>query len=131
MVLKTSHDQYPPFAEGLTTAPLVSISLHKLEEWDTKESESFFKASKELGFFYLSFEGSELGEKLVSQAEQLHIVQKKFHGMTYAEKDEYAREKLDPFFGYRNLGERTMEDGRIERNENYNVYQTQFIHSTY
>jgi hypothetical protein len=121
MELKTSHHLYPPFPEGLTTAPLVSISLSKLEADDAAESHAFFKASKELGFFYLSMEGSALGEKLVSQAEQLHLVQKEFHSLPNHEKDKFAREKLDPFFGYRILGKREMEDGTIQRDENYNV----------
>lgn len=126
MVLTTSHGQYPPFAEGLTTAPLVSISLNKLEAQDETESRSFFQASKDLGFFYLSMEGSELGEKIVSQAEQLHAIQKQFHSLPNEEKEEFLREKIDPFFGYRILGERKAEDGsgRILRNENYNVNNT-------
>lgn len=121
MVLQTSHDQYPPFAEGLTTAPLVSISLSKLETDDAAESRAFYKASKELGFFYLSMQGSSLGEKIVSQAEQLHVVQKQFHSLPDQTKEEYLREKIDPFFGYRILGTRELEDGSIGRNENYNV----------
>ena len=121
MFLKTSHDQYPPFASDITTAPLVSISLTKLEAHDARESRAFFNASKQLGFFYLSMEGSALGEKLVSQAEQLHVVQKEFHALSNAEKEEFAREKIDPFFGYRILGEFEGENGRVLRNENYNV----------
>ncbi|KAN0099378.1 Clavaminate synthase-like protein [Hyaloscypha variabilis] len=127
MELKTSHHLYPPFPEGLTTAPLVSISLSKLEADDAAESHAFFKASKELGFFYLSMEGSALGEKLVSQAEQLHLVQKEFHSLPNHEKDKFAREKLDPFFGYRILGKREMEDGTIQRDENYNMRKDDLI----
>ena len=121
MVLKTSHHLYPPFADGIITAPLVSISLSKLEADDGAESLAFFKASKDLGFFYLSMEGSALGEKLVSQAEQLHVLQKEFHSLPNQEKDKFAREKIDPFFGYRLMGEKEMEDGTIQRNETYNV----------
>jgi isopenicillin N synthase-like dioxygenase len=121
MVLQTSHHQYPPFAEGLTTAPLVSISLAKLESEDEAESSAFYRASKELGFFYMDMEGSSLGEKIVAQAEQLHVVQKQFHKLPDEVKEEYLREKIDPFFGYRILGEREQEDGTMGRNENYNV----------
>lgn len=121
MVLKTSHHLYPPFAEGITTAPLVSVSLSKLEANDDAESRAFFEASKGLGFFYLDMEGSALGERLVSQAEELHALQKEFHSLSNQEKDEYAREKIDPFFGYRLTGEVEMADGTIQRNETYNV----------
>ncbi|EXJ69879.1 uncharacterized protein A1O5_06952 [Cladophialophora psammophila CBS 110553] len=127
MVLQTSHGQYPPFAEGLPTAPLVSISLRKLEANDDGESHSFFTASKELGFFYLDMEGSALGEKIVAQAEQLHAVQKQFHALPNEEKERFLREKLDPFFGYRILGTREMEDGTVVRNENYNMRKDDLI----
>jgi isopenicillin N synthase-like dioxygenase len=121
MALATSHHLYPPFAEGVTTAPLVSISLAKLETDDTAESQAFFRASKELGFFYLNMEGSALGEKIVSEAEQLHRVQQEFSKLPDEEKDQFAREKLDPFFGYRLLHEGKNKDGVIERDETYNV----------
>ena len=123
MILKTSHHLYPPFAEGVTTAPLVSVSLSKLEANDAAESRAFFQASKDLGFFYMHMEGSALGERLVSQAEQLHTIQKEFHDLSNQEKDEYAREKIDPFFGYRLLGEIEAEDGTKQRSETYNVSQ--------
>src|ERR1700742_4609019 len=121
MPLQTSHNQYPPFASGLRTAPLVSISLAELESNSASESSAFYKASKELGFFYLNMEGSVLGEKIVSQAEQLHVVQKQFHALPDELKEEYLREKIAPFFGYRILGTREQEDGTVGRNENYNV----------
>lgn len=116
----TSHHLYPPFPEEVKTAPLVSISLAKLEANDAAESLAFFKASKELGFFYLNMEGSPLGEKIVALSEQLNQVQKEFHNLPNEEKEQYLREKLDPFFGYRILGEST-EDGVTKRDENYNV----------
>jgi hypothetical protein len=121
MALATSHHLYPPFVEGVETAPLVSISLAKLEANDTAESQAFFKASKELGFFYLNMEGSALGEKIVFGAEQLNRVQQEFSNLPDEEKDQFAREKLDPFFGYRILHEVKNNDGVTRRDENYNV----------
>ncbi|KAH8812530.1 hypothetical protein F5884DRAFT_855827 [Xylogone sp. PMI_703] len=127
MAPKTSHDQYPPFAEGITTAPLVSISLSKLEEYDAGESQAFFKASKELGFFYLNMEGSTLGEKIVSGAEELHRVQQQFHALPNEEKEEFLRQKLDPFFGYRILHEGKDESGVTIRDENYNMRKDDIV----
>lgn len=121
MAPTTSHHLYPPFAEGVVTAPLVSISLAKLEAGDTAESQAFFKASKELGFFYMDMQGSPLGEKLVSGAEQLNSVQQEFAKLPNEEKDRFAREKLDPFFGYRVFNEEKNGDGTARRDENYNV----------
>ena len=118
----TTHHLYPPFPPNITTAPLVSISLAKLEAGDEDESKAFFEASKNLGFFYLNTEGSTLGDKLVSEAEELHEVQQEFFKQPNEEKEQYAREKIDPFFGYRH-GDLNMkdEDGTPKRNETYNV----------
>lgn len=122
MAPATSHHLYPPFPDGVVTAPLVSISLAELEADNVAASEALFKASKELGFFYLEMDGSSLGEKMVLLAEQLNALQKKFDDLPFAEKDQFAREKLHPFFGYRHseIGP-IREDGTRDRNELYNV----------
>ena len=122
MRIVTCHDQLPPFPENITTAPLVSISLAKLEASDAAESSAFFDACQKLGFFYMNMEGSALGEKMVSQAEQLLQLQKEFFKRPNEEKETYAREKIDPFFGYRHGELKTKnEDGTPRRNETYNV----------
>jgi len=123
MPLQTSHHTYPQFASSLPTAPLVSISLSALESSisNATASNALYTAAKDLGFFYLSLEGSELGETIVAQAEQLHAVQKQFHALPNEVKEEYLREKIDKFFGYRILGGWEQPDGSVGRNENYNV----------
>lgn len=119
---KTCHDTLPPFPSNISTAPLVSISLSKLQSNDAHESAAFFSACKDLGFFYLDTRGSPLGDQLVEEAEQLLQVQKEFFARPNAEKEEFAREKIDKFFGYR-FGETKIrgEDGEVRRNETYNV----------
>lgn len=123
MPLPTFHHLYPPFPTSLPTAPLVSVSLSALESSisNATASNALYTAAKDLGFFYLSLEGSQLGEIIVAQAEQLHAVQKQFHALPNAEKEEYLREKIDKFFGYRILGGWEQPDGSVGRNENYNV----------
>ena len=123
MAPTTSHHRYPPFPNAdLETAPLVSVSLRKLEDSDGPESQAFFDASRSLGFFYLDTKGSKLGEALISEAEQLHELEKQFFKLSNDEKEEFAREKLDPFFGYRHGNiELKDEDGIKGRNESYNV----------
>ena len=70
----TTHHLLPPFPSHLPTAPLVSISLSKLEAGDEAESKAFYEASKNLGFFYLQLsEDSELGQSLIKGAERLHV----------------------------------------------------------
>ena len=122
MGLPTTHHLYPPFPDTITTAPLVTISLAKLEGGDEDESKAFFEAAKNLGFFYMKLEGSSLGERMVDEAEQLHKLQQQFFKRPNEEKEMYAREKIDPFFGYRNVSlNEKDEEGREKRNETYNV----------
>lgn len=125
MAPTTTHHLYPPFPEDLPTAPLVSISLAKLEASDGVESQAFFNASQELGFFYLNMDGSPLGENIVSEAEQLHKLQQEFFKLPTEEKETYAREKIDSFFGYRHGDLKGLnDDGTAKRNEIYNVVHT-------
>lgn len=119
---QTSHNDYPPFPPNIKTAPLVSISLIKLEQDDASESEAFFEACKTLGFFYLDTAGSPLGDRLVSEAEDLLKLQKQFFARPNEEKEQFAREKIDAFFGYRHgVTKAKGEDGEFRRNEMYNV----------
>jgi hypothetical protein len=118
----TSHDKYPPFASNVTTAPLVTISLSKLEKNDPAESAAFFEASKSLGFFYLDMNGSELGERMVIEAEKLHALQVEWFKTPKEEKDEFRQEKIGPFYAYRPIDQKEMDDdGLPKRNESYNV----------
>ncbi|KAK5166274.1 uncharacterized protein LTR77_008535 [Saxophila tyrrhenica] len=124
----TSHHLYPPFPSDIITAPLVSISLSKLESGDEAESQAFYDASKKLGFFYLKLEGSSLGESMVNGAEELHKIQQEFFKQPNSEKEEFAREKIDPFFGYRKAELKIKdENGLVKRNETYNMRKDDFI----
>ena len=118
----TSHHSLPPFAEDVKTAPLVSVSLAKLEANDNDASDAFFKACKDLGFFYLDMVGSKLGEIIVTEAEELDKVQKEFFKLPNEVKDVYGRPHLHPFYAYR-YSEASVKDenGVPLRNQNYNV----------
>lgn len=126
--LPTSHHLYPPFPDDIKTAPLVSISLDKLQTGDENESKSFFEATKDLGFFYLKLGDSELGRKIVDEAEQLNELQKEFYKLPQEEREEFAREKIDDFFGYRQAKlDAFDEDGNELRNETYNVSTSRLV----
>jgi isopenicillin N synthase-like dioxygenase len=118
----TSHHLLPPFAEGIKTAPLVSVPFAKLETGDKEARDAFFKACKELGFFYLDLVGSELGETIVEAAEKLNALQKEFFKLPNEVKDKYGRPHLHPFYAYR-YSELDVKDenGVPLRSENYNV----------
>ena len=120
--LPTTHHLYPPFPDNITTAPLVSISLSKLEDGDEAESEAFYDACKSLGFFYLQLEGSELGESIVHEAEQLNRIMKEFYARPEEEREDYLREKIDAFFGYRRSELKVKkDDGSTQYHMLYNV----------
>ena len=53
------------------TVPLLRLSLRKLQSFDEEESRRFFQASKELGFFYLDFEGADGGEEMLQHVDKL------------------------------------------------------------
>ncbi|WVQ70426.1 uncharacterized protein L199_008653 [Kwoniella botswanensis] len=122
MAQLTSHHTLPPFPGDLKTAPLVSVSFAKLEADDNKSSSDFFQACKELGFFYLDFVGSKLGETIISEAEELNKVQKEFFALPNEVKDVYGRPHLHPFYAYRYTEtEGKDENGAPLRNANYNL----------
>lgn len=101
MSVLTTHHLYPPFPSDLPTAPLESISLQKLESGDAVESLTFFNSCQNLGFLYLNLLGSKLGESILANAERLHELQQEFYALPHKEKDQYGKDKVDPFFSYR------------------------------
>lgn len=112
----------PSFSNDIKTAPLVSVKFEDLEKGDRDASAALFKACKELGFFYLDLLGSELGEKIVAEAERLNKVQQEFFRLPSEVKDVYGRPHLHPFYAYR-YNELAIkgENGVPLRGESYNV----------
>lgn len=121
----TTHHLYPPFPANVLTAPLQSISLEKLQSISSpNEASKLFESSRTSGFFYLDLVGSELGENVLGESEQLHALQQEFYALPHEAKDEYGQDKIDPFFAYR--WTQCMDDtqdvwGRKGRREMYNV----------
>ena len=97
----TTHHLHPEFPSDLPTAPLESISLHQLESSSTSEGTKLFRACSQLGFFYLNLFGSDLGETIVHEVEELHLLQQEFYALPHEDKDRYGKDKVDPFFSYR------------------------------
>lgn len=120
---ETSHHTLPPFPDDIDVAPLLSISLRKLEANDERESKRFFQACKDLGFFYLDMFDSDLGERIIRGAEGVNAVQQRWLKLSNAEKDKYGRPVLHDFFAYR-FGEVPGQfdaNGDPLRIENYNA----------
>lgn len=124
---QTSHASLPPFPSDITTAPLVSVNLARLEQGDPAESAALWKACQDLGFFYLDMLGSALGEQIVAEAERINAVQNEFWSLPNSTLDQYGRDRVHDFFAYR-YGEARGVDANGEplRNQNYNVSSDDF-----
>ena len=125
----TTHHLYPPFPADLPTASLESISLRNLQSQSSSESTNLLDSCRNLGFFYLNLLGSGLGESIIREAEQLHVLQQEFYALPHGDKDVYGMngEGMDPFFSYRwtacGSDAAQVKDswGRGGRREMYNV----------
>ncbi|BEJ12996.1 hypothetical protein CspHIS471_0301700 [Cutaneotrichosporon sp. HIS471] len=128
---QTIHSTLPPFPVDIPTAPLVSVSLAGLEARNPATQQALWDACQDLGFFYLDMFGSEVGERIVSQAEAINAVQNKFWALGNEELDKYGRDKVHEFFAYR-YGEPGEVDGNGVklRNQNYNIRKDDVLGQT-
>ncbi|KAF2483221.1 hypothetical protein BDY17DRAFT_297044 [Neohortaea acidophila] len=117
----TTHHLLPPFPSDLSTVSLDSISLDELQSSNPSQAETkLFAACQDIGFFYLPLEDSELGRNILREAEDLHALQQRFFALPSHAKDEYGRDKVDPFFSYRwtpcpdGVGRREMYSLRVD-----------------
>lgn len=111
----------PPFPTDIPTAPLLRLSLSKLGKSEA-ESTALFKASKDLGFFYLDLRGDQLGDALLDESGRLFEVSKKLfdEGPEGLEKFDYSGQ--GSYYGYKGLGKKVVDaKGTKDRNEFYNV----------
>ena len=90
----------PPFPSSVPTAPLLQLSLKKLQSGDIGESDRFFQVSKDLGFFYLDLRGSPEGESILESAEELFEVGNELFELDLEEKKKYDFVKNGAYFGY-------------------------------
>ena len=124
----------PPFPADVPTAPLLRLSLRKLVEGDEAEEERLWRASCEVGFFYLDLrdadaegagkrdskqdllpgvsgdgggepkEGEVNGSALIQDAEKLFKLGEKVYELPVAEKQKYDFKDQGSYFGYKGLG---------------------------
>ena len=94
-------DQYPPFPESpdFPTIDLETISLAKLQSGDAKELDRVFEACKSWGFFYLELPGSEQGDIIANNANDICRIAEKVFRLPVDEKLKYEFQGKD-IFGY-------------------------------
>lgn len=111
----------PPFPTDIPTAPLHRLSLTALRE-DGPESDRFFAASKELGFFYLDLRGDREGEELLKCSNELFALGPKLFDLGREELIKYDYKSQGSYMGYKGFGSAIVdEQGNLDRNEFYNV----------
>ncbi|KAM0698127.1 hypothetical protein Q7P36_001591 [Cladosporium allicinum] len=118
----------PPFPTDVPTAPLLRISLKKLIEHDENETNKVWKASQELGFFYLDLRNATSadnqinGPALLKDIEALFSLGENIFELPTPEKQEYDFIEQGSYFGYKGLGAGVVDaQGTRDANEFYNV----------
>jgi isopenicillin N synthase-like dioxygenase len=118
----------PPFPTDVPTAPLLRISLKKLVEGDETEINKVWKASQELGFFYLDLRDASTtesqinGPALLKDVDALFSLGEQVFDLPTSEKQKYDFIEEGSYFGYKGLGAGVVDaQGTRDRNEFYNV----------
>ena len=115
----------PPFPNNVPTAPLIRISLQKLLSNDVGESERFFTACEELGFFYLDLQNTHEGTSILNDADALFDLGEQFFDLDLEEKRSYDFSGQNSYVGYKGYGTAVIDKaGALDRNEFYNVCPT-------
>ena len=140
------YEDLPPFPENVPTAPLLRLNLRKLVQGDEEERERLWRASCEVGFFYLDLrddvegkrdsaydggggegvgdavEGQVNGAALIKDADALFRLGEKVYSLPVEEKQKYDFKDRGSYFGYKGLGAGVIDSkGTRDRNEFYNV----------
>lgn len=110
----------PPFPNDVPTAPLLTLSLSKLQQHDPEETARLTRACEDLGFFYLDLRGT--GDKVLEEASQLFDLAEDLYDLSLDEKLKYDFMHKGSYFGYKGYGANVVDrSGRTDRNEFYNV----------
>ena len=89
----------PPFPASVPTAPLLRISLSKLQSNDAKESARFLQACKDLGFFYLDLRDAPEGQVILGELDSLFDVGKRLFDLELAQKQKYDMSGQGSYYG--------------------------------
>ena len=118
----------PPFPDNIPTAPLLRISLKKLLDQDVSEMDQVWKASQELGFFYLDLRDAVSsstpinGPALLEDVNSLFSLGEQLFALPVSEKQKYDFADQGSYYGYKGLGAGVIDkSGTRDRNEFYNI----------
>lgn len=119
----------PKFPTGLKEAPISRISLGKLLEKDTSESDRLFEACRTYGFFYMDLTDCSQGEELLKQSEDLLELSQTAFEMPDEEKNSVNQSKTGCIFGFKAAGITAQKDPhkRKDRGEMLNFSKNDTI----
>lgn len=116
----TNGQSLPPFPDDVPTAPLLKLSLSKLQQHDPEEIARLTRACEDLGFFYLDLRGT--GDDVLEEASKLFDIAEDLYDLSLEEKQKYDFMSKGSYFGYKGYGANVVDrTGRTDRNEFYNV----------
>lgn len=122
--LDQSNSSDPPFPDNVPQAPLLRLSLAKLQARDDEEVKRFTSACEDLGFFYLDLRGP--GDAILEQSSKLFDVGKELFDLPLDEKKKHNFQHLMSYLGYKHMGASVADkNGNLDRNEFYNVSYSQ------
>jgi hypothetical protein len=90
-------EPYPPFPEGLATAPLLIIDWNKLQAEDKQEKERLFEAFATAGFCYLA--------NIPVDPNGMFDLSPEFFALPMEEKMKYPMGTNGNYFGYKTTGQ--------------------------
>ena len=90
----------PPFPLDVPVAPLLQLSLKKLQDGDIEESARFIRAAKDLGFFYLDLRNSMKGEAILKNIDVLFKLGEDLFQLNLEEKQRYDFSKQGTYYGW-------------------------------
>jgi hypothetical protein len=116
----------PPFPTNIPTAPLLRVNLKKLLSQDSSEIDKVWKASRELGFFYLDLREAVSstinGPSLLQDIDALFSLGEQVFALPVSEKQKYDFMEQGSYYGYKGLGAGVIDkSGTRDRNEFYNI----------
>lgn len=112
----------PPFPSDVPTAPLLRLSLSKLQAHDITETHNLLQACKDIGFFYLDLRDSNEGTNLLNNADKLFPVGERLFDLPLDEKKKYDLASQKSYYGYKAQGAMVADrQGNLDGNEFYNV----------
>lgn len=128
MIQKTSFSDLPPFPSDVPTAPIARISLSKILAGDATASSSALEACRTHGFFYLGLRGTEKGEALLTESEELHELARTAFDVPLEYKEQFALVKGVSLFGYKEAGtvKKTDPNHRPDTTEFFNLAKDHF-----